>query len=125
MDIIDIFDIYQEGKIAGLEALQANNSQRITSASDRLTDLEMRYERMRLVTNALWALLKEHTSLTDGDLKRFIEKVDMVDGRLDGKLSRTAGGMSCPKCRRKIRKSAVVCMWCGTKQESGDPFQAT
>ena len=71
MDIIDIFDIYQEGRIAGLEALRANTNQRLTGTSDRVQDLEIRYE------------------------------------------------------RRRIRKSAVVCMWCGAKQETGDPFQAT
>ena len=125
MDIIDIFDIYREGRIAGLEALQANTNQRLTGTSDRVQDLEIRYERMRLVTNALWQLLKEHTSLTDADLKRVIERVDRADGKLDGKISRAAAGMTCPHCRRRIRKSAVVCMWCGAKQETGDPFQAT
>jgi hypothetical protein len=125
LDLIDIFDIYQHRKIGELGALHADANRRLTSTGDRLHDLEQRYERMRLIVSALWQLLKEHTALTDADLKRFIEKVDLSDGKLDGKLSRTAGAMDCPKCSRRILKSAVVCPWCSTKLVHGDAFSST
>ena len=115
MDIIDIFDSHQQ-RIDGPESHQLGTIRRSAGAVDRLGDLEMRFERMRLVTNALWHLLKQHTSLTDVDLKRFIDKVDLADGKLDGKMARAAVATDCPHCKRRIRKSAVVCMWCGAKQ---------
>ena len=74
VDFIDIFDVYQQGKIAGLASLQADTDRRVTSAGDKFRELEQRYERMSLVTNALWQLLKAHTGLTDADLKKYIEK---------------------------------------------------
>jgi hypothetical protein len=125
IDFIDIFDVYQESKIGGLGALQADSDRRLTNTGDRLADLEQRYERMRLVTTALWQLLKSHTGLTDADLKKYIEQVDLADGVKYGKITRTKGAMDCPHCSRRVLKSATVCAWCGTKLSAGDPFQAT
>jgi hypothetical protein len=120
IDFIDIFDVYQQGKIAGLGSLQADTDRRVTGTGDKLRDLEQRYER-----NALWQLLKAHTGLTDADLKKYIEKVDLSDGVRDGKVTRTKGAMDCPHCSRRVLKSATVCAWCGGKLTSGDPFHST
>jgi hypothetical protein len=125
IDFIDIFDVYQQGKIAGLGSLQADTDRRVTNTGDKLRDLEQRYERMSLVTNALWQLLKAHTGLTDADLKKYIEKVDLADGVGDGKIARNKSAIDCPHCSRRVLKSATVCAWCGGKLTSGDPFHAT
>ena len=123
--MIDLFDIYQQGKIGELGSLQADSNRRLTDTGERLKELEMRYERMRLITMALWQLLKSHTGLRDADLKEYIEKVDLADGKLDGKLARKNGAMDCPKCARRILKSALVCPWCSTKLQTGNAFEAT
>lgn len=125
IDFIDIFDVYQHGKINGIGSLQADTDRRLTHTGDKLRDLEQRYERMTLVTNALWQLLKAHTGLTDADLKKYIEQVDLADGVRDGKVTRRTGAMDCPHCSRRVLKSASVCAWCGGKIASGDPFHAT
>jgi hypothetical protein len=124
-DVMDMFDIDQYGQLNRLSALQADATRRIANNREQLLTLEHRYERMRLVTNALWQMLKEHTGLTDADLKRFIERVDLLDGVADGKMSTLTGAMDCPKCSRRILKSATVCPWCGDKPKVGDAFQAT
>ena len=125
IDFIDIFDVYQQGQLGGLGSLQADTDRRVTNSADKLRELEQRYERMSLVTNALWQLLKAHTGLTDADLKKYIEKVDLADGIRDGKVARKKGAMDCPHCSRRVLTSAMVCAWCGGKLTSGDPFQAT
>jgi hypothetical protein len=125
IDFIDIFDVYQQGKIAGLGSLQADTGRRVTNTGDKLRELEQRYERMSLVTNALWQLLKAHTGLTDADLKKYVEKVDLADGVRDGKVTRNKGAMDCPKCSRRVLKSATVCAWCSENLISGDPFHST
>jgi hypothetical protein len=124
-DFIDIFDIHQYGQINRLSTLQADTTRRVANTREQLLRLETRYERMRLVTNALWQMLKEHTGLTDTDLKRFIERVDLLDGAADGKMAGQTGAMDCPKCARRILKSVIVCPWCGEKPMVGDAFQAT
>lgn len=117
IDMFDIFDVYVDvniRKTAGPE-----------NASQRLSELENRYERMKLVTVALWQLLKAHTGLTDAELKQYIEKVDLADGKLDGKISRKSGAMDCPECSRRILKSAVTCPWCSKRLATGNAFEAT
>jgi hypothetical protein len=84
----DLFDVlfasYLQSKTSGLTALQSSSDQRITGATDRLAALEYRYERMHVVTVALWALLKEHTGLTDADLKRFVQQVEEAESKNRG-----------------------------------------
>lgn len=125
LDLIDIFDIYQSTQIGQIGALQANTSNRVTDVNGRLKELENRYERMRLVNAALWQLLKAHTGLTDSDLKQYIEKVDLADGKLDGRIDRKGSAMDCPHCSRRILKTAVVCPWCTKRIKAGDAFEAT
>jgi hypothetical protein len=125
IDLIDIFDVYELGKLDGIGALQADTDRRVTGTGDKLRELEQRYERMSLVTNALWQLLKAHTGLTDADLKKYVEKVDLSDGVRDGKVARIRGAMDCPHCSRRVLKSATVCAWCSGKLTSGDPFHST
>jgi hypothetical protein len=128
-DPFDIYqtavDVHQSGKIDRVAALEADSFRRLTGTQDRLQELEHRYERMKLVTAALWQLLKAHTGLTDADLKQYIEKVDLADGKLDGKIARKGGAMDCPHCSRRILKTAVVCPWCSKRLKTGDAFEAT
>jgi hypothetical protein len=124
-DLFDMFDIYQQAKIGEQAGLQANSDQRITQAREKTRDLEQRYERLRLVTIAMWQLLKEHTGLTDTDLRKFVEQVDLLDGKLDGKVSRVSGATNCTECGRRMLKSAVRCPWCGVKNLAGNAFHAT
>jgi hypothetical protein len=119
IDFIDIFDVYHQVKG------QADSDRRAAGTGDKLRELEQRCERMSLVTNALWQLLKSHTGLTDADLKKYMERVDLSDGVRDGKVARNKGAMDCPHCSRRVLKSATACAWCGGKLTSGDPFQST
>ena len=125
IDLFDLFDIYQNTRIDKVTALEADSFRRLTGTQDRLQELEHRYERMKLVTAALWQLLKAHTGLTDADLKQYIEKVDLADGKLDGKIERKGGAMDCPHCSRRIHTTAVVCPWCSKRLRVGDAFEAT
>ena len=121
-DVFDVmFGTYVAEKISGLSTLQANTDGRLTSSTDRLTALEHRYERMHIITVALWALLKERTGLTDGDLKRFVANVEASEAKSRG----ATGTMTCPKCSRIIRKSATRCVWCGASITDGDAFQGS
>lgn len=121
-DFIDgVFGSFSQAKIAGLSSLQANTDQRLTGTADRLSALEYRYERMHIVMVALWGLLKEHNGLTDEDLKRLVQAVEVSES----KAGPSAGAMPCPHCSRMVRKSASRCPWCGSAITSGDAFQGT
>ena len=122
--MLDPFDLfYVNVEVSSRQELDA--ARRISDASERLRWLEQRHERMRLVTVALWQLLKAHTGLTDADLRQYIEKVDLADGKLDGKITRNAGAMDCRHCNRRILKTAVICPWCSKRLQSETAFEAT
>jgi hypothetical protein len=94
-------------------------------ADDGRRDMERRYERLRLVTMAMWALLKERSGLTEADLQQYVNQVDLIDGKLDGRLAREKGIIECPKCRRRVLKTALACVYCGEPNGQGDSFLGT
>jgi len=95
------------------------------AADDSRRDMERRYERLRLVTMAMWALLKERSGLTEADLQKYVNQVDLIDGKLDGRLTREKGIIECAKCHRRVLKTALACVYCGEPNGQGDSFLGT
>ena len=81
------------------------------AASD-ISQLQMQVERLLLVTEALWTILKEKHGLEDKELLRQMVQIDLRDGRMDGKVAATPPE-PCPKCQRIVAKNSVRCMYCG------------
>jgi uncharacterized OB-fold protein len=59
----------------------------------------------------MWALVKEKLQLSDEDLARKMEEIDLMDGVRDGKIS--ARWRQCSACGRKSRESRADCLYCG------------
>lgn len=74
-------------------------------------ELEVQLERALLASEAMWSILKEKFGLTDMDLARRVNDIDLTDGLLDGRVRRTP--VSCPKCHRTISPRSPKCMYCG------------
>ena len=108
-------------QLGELSSLQANTDHRLTGTTDRLTALEHRYERMQLIMLALWSLLKQHSGLTDEDLKGFIHSTEASNAH----STESAAVMTCEHCHRIIRKSATRCVWCGAAVNTGNAFEGT
>lgn len=120
-DIMDyFFGVYGASKLGSLSGLQADSDRRITSVDERLSQIEARYERLHVVTIALWALLKERTGITDEDLKRHLAAIEASATKTPG-----AGTMNCGHCGRVIKSSATRCLYCGSAVSSGDAFKGT
>jgi len=79
----------------------------------RLNQLEQKHEQLKLTTMALWHLLRDHTGLTEADLKRYIEKTDLLDGKRDGKVTQKKTS-HCQSCRREVRVTTGNCTYCGS-----------
>ena len=60
----------------------------------------MRHEQLKLVTLALWRLLKDRVGLTEAELKRYVESTDLLDGAADGKVDLTRELVKCSRCSR-------------------------
>ena len=122
-----IWDIMQQLRIDGLagelRATRENSEEymrKLTYSSDD------RFDKMSLIIEAIWLLVKEKTDLTDEDLSRMITELDLKDGRLDGKLNRAAAQGppgKCPDCGATVSRKFNRCLFCGYQAEGeASPF---
>lgn len=85
-----------------------------------LRELEDRVERLALVCEALWTLLRDKAGVAEEELVQRVVDLDLTDGRLDGKASRQ-GVRTCPSCARPVGKRFDRCLYCQTPTPR-DPF---
>lgn len=87
----------------------------------RVRKLEQDIERLLLITEALWEILKDKHGYDDSELFRRISELDLGDGRVDG---RKAPGVpeECPHCGRVMIGRSPVCQYCG-KPSMRDIFE--
>jgi hypothetical protein len=83
--------------------------------------LRIDVERLFMISEALWRLLKEKHGYSDEQFEDLVTQIDMEDGRLDGRVAPTEKP-NCPKCDAKLSGGRPVCIFCGT-QIIQDPFQ--
>jgi hypothetical protein len=109
------------GSVLGSRALasQAENVVAADKAALRAQEvgadvevLKLDIERLLMITEALWGILKEKHGYADEELIRRIQEIDMSDGQLDGKVARQRPS-ACPKCGRLMVRNHTVCLYCG------------
>ena len=61
--------------------------------------------KLYLVTQAMWELLRDRTQFEEKDLLDKVEEIDLRDGIKDGKVAKTVVE-ECQNCGRKMSKSA-------------------
>jgi RNase P subunit RPR2 len=124
-----IWDLFQQsqintlhdGKLSQLEKAKSQDS-KADSLEARLQALEQRHEQLKLVTLAFWSLLRDHSGLLESDLRKYVETIDLFDGKSDGKLSTPIGKITCTGCDRSLLATSAVCVYCGTPLKRGDLF---
>ena len=110
---------YAQNFIAQVDAQHARDVARESAMSSDKT--RKNTERLYLVVQAMWELLKDKAGLTDADLDAKVQEIDMRDGRLDGQDSTQTDPLTCRQCGRTILSGQAQCSWCGTQTEGG-PF---
>lgn len=78
-------------------------------------------ERLLMITEALWQIVREQHGLTDDELFRRVVEIDLRDGRVDGRVA-PQPPPPCPHCGRPLPKRRPVCIFCG-KPVKTDVFQ--
>jgi hypothetical protein len=81
-------------------------------ADRRSEALELDVERLLMISEALWTMLKEKHGYTDETLEQRIMDIDLRDGKLDGRVADSPPG-KCPKCDRPLMKRRPRCLYCG------------
>jgi len=77
-------------------------------------------ERLYLIAEALWRILKDKHGLDDQEIVRQIATIDLEDGKLDGRKAKNPP-QPCPKCGRILTRQRNKCLFCG-EYVALDPF---
>ncbi|MBC8351218.1 MAG: zinc ribbon domain-containing protein [Planctomycetes bacterium] len=95
---------------AGLAAEQAQFAAH--RVEDELIRMQADIERLLLITEGLWKVLKEEHGYDDDELVRRVLEVDLKDGKIDGKVASQKPG-DCPHCDRPLSQDRRYCLYCG------------
>ncbi|NLH16320.1 MAG: hypothetical protein GX455_07065 [Phycisphaerae bacterium] len=93
-----------------LEASQANR--KAESAVETARQLRDRVDRLSMICQAMWELLRSKAKLTDEDIIKQMQQIDLRDGVADGKMTRQT--LVCPECGRNVSSRREQCLYCGT-----------
>ena len=109
------WEICQEGRISDAKADARRSVYDATKALSTAETFQRRIDKMAILIQAMWSLLSENTNLTEEDLKKRVVDIDMIDGKLDGKVSKKP--LICKKCGAGISRRFNKCVICGEPGE--------
>ena len=69
-------------------------------------------DRLLLITEALWTLMKQEHGYTDDKLVKLIQDIDQRKTNAKGVTVKDAP-VACPACGRPNTASRIACMYCG------------
>jgi hypothetical protein len=110
---MDIFDAVQSQQIHRARASADNAGEKAARVEQRIAELETRFNRLALVSHALWELLKDRHCYTEEELRDWVNLTD---------LKETHPPQNCHKCARVITRAFGRCMYCGEFAQTGDAF---
>ena len=82
-------------------------------SSIKIKYLEHKIDKLYMITEALWLIIKEKNHIDDENLTELIAAIDLKDGKRDGKVA-TSGPRNCTKCGRVNSIRQMYCIYCGT-----------
>jgi len=120
--MFDAIDIYQQVKISQANST-ANRAENIAERFEsRIEELQRQVERLIIVNQAVWELLKESNFANEDKLLNKIEEIDLRDGSVDGKISQTI--KVCQRCHRNSNSKRLTCLYCGEALPDLNVFEA-
>lgn len=100
---------------AGMRAVHSDAQAARRSASDvrsKAAELEAQCDRALLVCEALWTIMRDKLGVPEEELVSRVNEIDLSDGKLDGKVRRSA--VQCKKCGKNVARRFQKCIYCGT-----------
>ncbi len=109
--MLDLFSLNPAARILGAtDSASEAGADRLLS---ELQHMERRTDRLALVCQALWELLRERANLTENDLISRMQQIDLRDGVADGRMTPVA--VVCPSCNRRSNSRRDECVYCGAR----------
>lgn len=112
MGLFNLFwDLRQDDRIRAAKTQADQTSYDLQSKQTQLEELRAAVDRLALVNQALWEIVRERVEMTDTDLQAKVDEIDRRDGAADGRLGMAAP--ACPRCRRPNAAGRTRCLYCG------------
>jgi hypothetical protein len=93
---------------------------RARDATEETRDLRAQIERLQMICEGMWSILKERVGATEQQLLDLIEEIDLRDGKLDGRSSKAP--VKCARCQRVVSVRTNACLYCGAMNERTTVF---
>ena len=103
---------------ASLEASEAKSTAR--EAQTKVELLTHDIDRLLLISEALWTLVKKEHGYADDTLIKMIEEIDQKKISVDGIAIKDPPQL-CPSCHRPNSAKRLYCLYCG-QPVPGNPF---
>jgi hypothetical protein len=93
----------------------------LPTSNEAVSQAERRINRLSLVCQAMWELLRERSNVTDEELSDKVLEVDLRDGQTDGRIAPTS--VECPNCHQLSNSRRVTCVFCGAEMPRRHLFE--
>jgi hypothetical protein len=103
--------IFRSNTGAGLSAHSSGDT-KAERAEYEIDRLHHDVERLLMITEALWQILKERLGYEDAELFRRVMEIDLRDGRADSRAP-PSKPQPCPNCGRTTERNRPLCLYCG------------
>jgi ribosomal protein L32 len=113
-DFLDSF--FVDHRIASVSRIADSANQKHSENTSKVHELEKRVDKLSMICEALWTVVKKSHKLEDADLQKLVESIDGADGMVNGRKTKSPP-TSCPKCGKTVQRGHGKCMYCGCEIE--------
>lgn len=105
---------HENARRAERDMASARVSNQASEAKAETEFLRADVEKLLMITEALWSILKEQHGYSDDELFRRVHEIDMRDGIADGKVAKQVQPL-CPQCHRTLIRNQPKCLYFGAE----------
>jgi hypothetical protein len=117
-----IRDTFQEYHIGRAKSVANQTQMRSHANATDIGYIDKKIDNLVLITQAIWELLEE-SGISESQLERKIQEIDLRDGHADGTVGNKLEG--CPECGKKPKIRRANCFWCGANLPAGNILSKT
>jgi hypothetical protein len=116
-----LWDLSQQQQIGAAREAATEAHHRAQTAQELFLQMEKRVNRLSLLCQSMWELLRERAEFTDEQLAAKVLEVDLRDGRKDNRIDTQVS--DCPSCGRKTNSKRSTCIICGAELPRAHAFE--
>lgn len=116
-----VWDIFQHFQISEVKGEAENAKQLAITSGTGISHIQGQLDTLVLANQAMWELFSKKLGVTESELVKRMNEIDLRDGKLDGKISKVQV-IECDDCGHRIKKQRPNCYWCGAKVSTESPF---